>query len=702
MPKPARVLAAAGAAALVLALAGPARTQTPDGVPRTLLPWTVMRDIVQESSGEVAFQNLVRLAGVNRNRRPEEYQKGYFETAFLLEKLKEYGMDEASVVELPSREKTAWDAESAELWITEPDKRKLCDLDELPACLCSGSAPTDATGELVYVGPGSRESDYKDKAVQGKILLVNGYPGGAVRLGVEKYGAAGVVAWAGSHQEYDRDEVGWGGIDRGAGEKAKPAFGFMVSQRQGQDLRDALERGQKIVLRAVVKASRVPAREEMTVGLIKGKELPDQELVFTAHVFEGLAKQGANDDLSGCAAILETARTLKALIADGAVPPLKRSVRFLFVPEISGTAAYIKKYPEISKRFFADINHDMVGEGLVKNLSATRLEVTPWSIPSYLNDVVTSFVEWMGTTQRDSQENGWRSMAVLSPAGSRDPFYYSIDPYSGGSDHLVFVDGAVRVPAVMFIVWPDMWYHTSGDTVDKADSTQLKRVVALSVASAVFLANAGPEQAEAVMAEVAARGAGRLGTARARAEGLLLEAAAKDLPAALRESRNLVVQSYERERTALASTRFFFAGDKWLEVGLKDRLSRLDALRATDLKDLSAAYERRCERLKVKAAEPAPSPEELRLAKIVPSRTAKIADVESLWGLGAELRKIMYEPTEAIGRAEFELRNFVDGTRTALEVRDAASAEHGPIPMADMEAWLKAMEKVGALTLRKK
>ncbi len=692
-------------AALILAvslLAGLAAAQPRESVPQTLLSWEVLRAIINESSGDLALQNEILMSGVNRNRKPEEYLKGYFETAFLLDKLKEYGIDEASIYDLPLRgaSKTTWDAEAAELWIVEPDVRKIADLDDLPASLCQGSASTDATSELVYVGPGNKEEHYKDKDVKGKIVLVNGWADGARRLAVEKFGALGVVAWSSSHPEYDRDEVGWSGIN--PGEKEKPAFGFMVSQRQGQDLRDALERGQKIVLRAVVKARQVPYKEEMTVGLIKGKDFPDEELVFTAHVFEGFAKQGSNDDISGCAAILETARVLKKLVADGQVPALRRSVRFLFVPEISGTAAYIKANPAIVKRFFANINHDMVGEGLIKNLSAFRVEQSPLSLPTYLNDVVASFTEWVGATQRIAQDSGWRSLGILSPNGSRDPFPYTIDAFSGGSDHIVFVDGSVRVPAVMFIVWPDMWYHTSGDTPDKSDSTQLKRVVALSVASAVFLANAGPEDAERIMAEVAARQAGRLGLHRAKAERLLLAADAKGVAEAYKEALNIVQQAVIREKASLATTRFFFKGDGALEASLRQRLDRLDALKALYLKDVDGVYALRCERLKTKPVKPVVTADEIRLGRVVPARTAKMGDVISTWEMRGELQKIKYQPSLAVMRAQSELINYVDGARSVLEIRNAASAGAEPIPLADVEAWLTALEKIGAVELKKK
>ncbi len=687
---------------LILFMAGLAPVGAQDTPARLpLSPPDILRAIVNEASGELALQNEIVLTGVNRNRKPEEYQKGYFEAAFILDKLREYGIDEAVIVDLPVEEKTTWDAEAAELWIVEPDLRKIADLKEVPACLCSGSASADKTAELVYVGPGNREDFYKDKNVEGKILLVNGYLDGARRLGVEKHGAAGLVGWSSSHPEHDRDQVGWSGI-RG-GEKDKPTFGFMVSERQGQDLRDALERGQKIVVRAVVRTEQVPNfKDQMTVGLIKGTEFPDEELVFTAHLFEGWAKQGANDNASGCTAILETARVLKKLMAEGKIPPLKRSVRFLFIPEISGTEAYLEMNPDIKKKIFADINLDMVGEGLVKNLSQFRLNQTPWSLPSYLNDVMASYYEWMGDSQRDAQESNWQYGAIVAPTGSRDPFYNLVERYSGGSDHDVFVDGNVRIPAVLMIVWPDQWYHTSGDTPDKSDPTQFKRVVTISAAAAQFLANAGPAEADLMMADISGRQSGRLGAEKVRAERMLLDADAKTVSSAAKEARVLVNQAFLREKEALASVRFFFRKDGSLEGLLAGRLAGLDMVRAAHLKGIEDLYASRCRSLNVKSEKAAPTKDEIRLAGLVPVRTAKMGGMMSMWALREELQKLKYQPPVSIMMAQRELRNFIDGKRSILDIRDAASAEYEPLDLLDVEKWVGVQEKLGLVTIRKK
>ncbi len=684
---------------IFLLMAGAVLAQPQEKLPRTLLPLKVLQDIINEASGELALQNEIYLTGVNRNRKAEEYLEGYYETRFILEKMREYGFDEAEIVNLPTRSQTTWDAEEAELWMIEPVKKKIADLKEIPAVLCPGSVSAEVTAELVDVGPGFSDDYYRGKDLSGKIALVYGSPEAARRLAVEKYGAVGLIGCSSSHPEFDRDQIGWNSIR--IGEKEKPTFAFMVSERTYFELKMALERKVKVVLRAMVKTQMVPYREEMAFGLIRGSEKPDEELVLVAHLFEGFAKQGANDNASGCVAILEAGRVLKKMINEGTIPPLKRSIRFLFVPEISGTRAYLQKYPEIAKKFFACINEDMVGEALVKNLSAFRLETTPYSLPTYLNDVVASFVEWMGASQRISQDQGWRNYAVLSPAGSRDPFYYSIDRFSGGSDHIVFVDGSVKVPAVMFICWPDMWYHTSGDLPDKSDSTQLKRVVTLTVAAALFLTRAGAEEACKILNEVSSRGLKRLGEEKGRAVDLILSAQEKELAVSRKEAINILEQAVLREKEALNSARFFAGSDREFAALLKAKLKSLDQLKIAWREELEEVYLQKCARLKIKPEKLTLTSDEIRLNQVVPVRKPA-GDEASPWAAMMRLREMNLQLSPAIFRADFELRNFVDGQRSILQIRNAVSAEYEPLPLLEVEKYFLAMEKAGLFELKKK
>jgi len=663
----------------------------------TLVPHQVLLDIINEASGDLALQNEILIAGINRNRKAEEYASGYFEPMFLIEKFREYGVTDARIIDLPTSGPKTWDAESAELWLTKPAKRKIADLKDIPASLCSGSADTDVTAELVYVGPGFRDSFYEGKDLKGKIALVNGYPGSAQALAVDKYGAVGLIGYGSSHPEFDPDEVGWSGIR--TGEKNKPTFGFMVSTRRGNELRDQLERGMKIEVRAVVKAQMVPYKEQMVEALIKGTDLAEEELVFTAHLYEGLAKQGANDDISGCVSILETARVLNKLMTEGKIPPLRRSVRFLFVPEIEGTIAYLKKFPEIGRKFFVNINEDMVGESLAKNRSYFSCVQTPWSLPTYLNDVMRSFVEWTEETQR--YDGSSTLLPIWSPTGTHDPFPAVMDAHSGGSDHIVFVDGGVRVPAIMFICWPDMWYHSSGDTPDKSDSTQLKRVVFLSAASAVCLAGAGPVEAEKIIAEVAGRSLGRLGQDKVRAVRRLRDAAPADIHVAFKDAQNILTQGFVREIDTLDSTRFFIKADTRLTGHLQSHKKAIEACRLPFSREIDEIYRARCLKEGLKPQPVSLTADEIRLGKMIPLRTEKMTGVFDLMEYynkvygGADNKALM-----KVSATEGEIRNFIDGRRSILQVRNAVAAEAAfmnvPVPaLQDVENFIKLLEKYG-------
>jgi len=62
----------------------------------------------------------------------------------------------------------------------------------------------------------------------------------------------------------------------------------------------------------------------------------------------------------------------------------------------------------------------------------------------------------------------------------------------------------------------------------------------------------------------------------------------------------------------------------------------------------------------------------------------KLMSYEGLWGGGEEYA--------------YEVLNFADGKRNAQEIRDAVSAEYGPVPVEMVVEYLRALEKIGLLT----
>jgi len=70
-------------------------------------------------------------------------------------------------------------------------------------------------------------------------------------------------------------------------------------------------------------------------------------------------------------------------------------------------------------------------------------------------------------------------------------------------------------------------------------------------------------------------------------------------------------------------------------------------------------------------------------AKVAGVAAPKLLSYEGLWGRGEEYA--------------YELLNFADGKRNAQEIRDAVSAEYGPIPLEVVVEYLKALEKIGVV-----
>jgi hypothetical protein len=225
--------------------------------------------------------------------------------------------------------------------------------------------------------------------------------------------------------------------------------------------------------------------------------------------------------------------------------------------------------------------------------------------------------------------------------------------------------------------------------------------VTISAAAAQFLANVGPAEADLMMADISGRQTGRLGAEKARAERMLIDADAKTVHKAVREARVVVNQAFLREKEALASVRFFIRKDGDLENLLLGRLAGLDAVRAAYIKEVEGLYASRCRNVNVKAEMAVPTKDEIRLGGLVPVRTPKVGRDDAR-RLREELQKLKYQPPVSIMMAERELRNFIDGKRSILDIRDAASAEYEPLDLLDVEKWVGIQEKLGLVTLRKK
>ena len=104
---------------------------------------------------------------------------------------------------------------------------RICRYRDVPMCVSTYSKGGEWTGELVEVGAGTRDADYADKDVRGKVALAYGYAGTVVRQAALRHGAVGVVIYPppGDRTEHP-DMVRYNGIWPRAEELEKTVGGF--------------------------------------------------------------------------------------------------------------------------------------------------------------------------------------------------------------------------------------------------------------------------------------------------------------------------------------------------------------------------------------------------------------------------------------------------------------------------------------------
>lgn len=692
-PPPILIVKSPGAlvAAILLAASALPAQERED---RTLLSQEQMTSIINEVSGERAMHHLLELVPYQRVRPPEEYNGPFRESQVIERFARSYGFSNIKTV-VYQQGGTAFQPTRGELWMTSPRLTKLFDIYDIPLALASLNASGELSAALVDVGPG-RAQDFDGKDVKGKFVLSSGAPGPVYALATQR-GAIGVLGV--SAIGYQRS-VDYPTQIVSTNVNAQPGtVAWAVTPEVQRNLSALIARGEQITLRSVVETAQVPMKAEYVWAQIPGDGSTTQETAISCHLYEGVIKQGANDDNSGCALILEVGRAWIKLINEGKLPRPRRTINFLFVPEIQGTNAFFQANPGKGKTIIGTLNFDMEGIRVALSRSFWILQRTPDTFPSYLNDIAQSMMEYVADISRERVRfrrslSGYApTQPVESPRGSKDAFYIRIDKHYGSSDHVTYM--AHGVPAVMFITWPDMWYHSSEDTPDKQDPTQYKRAAAVALGSAAVLSAGTDEMAARVAQENLGRGLGRMGESHVKGLGYLADARdGATLTRAYAEARNAIRHQATIEKAVLRS-----AAVMWTDTTLGARrvaafLPLLDQRATSLLNEVKAAYQLQAQQRGVAAAEPVPSAAEQEAARLrveaVPATTARGG---GFGGFGSPAGPQLPDEYNA------ELSLLLGKGVTALELRDFLSGEFTPVSMEEVMAVLRAREARGQVKL---
>jgi len=656
---------------------------------RELVPESVLLQIAAEVSGEEAKRNLDTLTLHHRTRASRQFDAA---TGHVMARLNAYGLAEARILRYPADGKTmfgtqksrpAWNVEFAELWeLKQVDGqavrvRRLGDWDAMPLSLAQDSLSGETTTSLVDIGAGTSRDDYKNRDVRGKLVLTSSQPEDVVDLAVGEYGAAGIVSYAPNQRSawWKEDDrlVRWGHL--GSFPETR-SFAFMISLGEARDLQQRLTGGEEILFHAKVEARHERGEYAFAEAAIAGADLrvADQEILFTCHLDH--PRPGANDNASGCVAILEVARTLKSLVDAEILPRPARTIRFLWPAEIEGSIIYLTEHADPS-RIKANIHMDMVGGG-PETKAVFRISGGPLSVPSFISDLGFEVGHFVNAETEAFASGGYADFPLNSPEGGKGPLLALTEGIDMGSDHDVFREGTWQIPGLYLHDWPDRYIHTNFDTAAMIDPTKLERAAFIGAVNGWFLANVSAQDIPGLLS--------LLRRNALRRSGDLLEFLkpldAGDAAAATRVH-------FEVERRKIRSIEAF--------VPLPQSRHETAAAFVDELESLVSTPE---------VPEASPSDERVyqRNPRVQgPMHAFGYSYIRDRYGDDVEaLRLPAFTGTQGSGAEyAYEALNLVDGERTVSGIREWLTAELGPVPLEYVSEYLGALEEIDVIRLRR-
>jgi hypothetical protein len=290
-------------------------------------------------------------------------------------------------------------------------------------------------------------------------------------------------------------------------------------------------------------------------------------------------------------------------------------------------------------------------------------------------------------------------------------------PYSTGTDHEVFNNAGI--PGTGALGWPDYFYHSSEDTPDKTDPTQLHRVVFFGLAALTTMAYTDDQQGADIAGLTLLYGKKRIAGSEYEAVASLLSATRDDLLEQESLAKVLIKHVYSREREAVKSCATFGR-----QPETRNAIDRIAAMlnddEALSLRNVDEAAAARLKELNIARKTIPLTDLERRASRMIPERlkgkelyginyvATKLMADSVMQKLGGGISQAMMRMRE---RGEGSLRMmgmpnapayYANGRRSVLEIRDAFSAEYAPMPLDALIAYFQAYEKAGLMRIVEK
>ncbi len=646
----------------------------------------VQRKVEQEYSAENAYALTAAIHSYDRWSTFAQYRRC---GAYCAARMREYGLEDVELLEIPADGVTrfgdwtmplAWDVAGATLQVVEPSgaARLLSNYREEPACLAMWSAPTPPEGqvaEVLFLEDGSKEEDYTRVDVRGKVVFTH-QAHDKVRGLAARHGAVGLLTDHPAREEAELadgvcwmnawvDYHGWGFLKGDT-----PIWGFSLTREQGRYLERLLAGGERVLVRAVVESCLYEGSFTLPTGILRGEG--QEEVLVYAHSYE----YGAEDNASGCATVLETARTLRRLIATGALPRPKRSIRFMVSWECYGSIPWAVQRIHGRKNVLAGLCLDGLGAKCRLTGGAPKVVLNPHCQASYTDYLAAEVAR-----------------ACLNP---HEGYACAVVPWAGGTDHTIFEDPTFDVPMPLFSEWPSRFHHTSLDEMDKIDPEGLRLEGIFAATYLYTLANAGAAEAPWLAKGVRELWQERIGAAAKEAlGGLAAQENAEALNAAWQEAHERLVYLKERGLAAIGSVRRVDDTPETLRA-LEEQSLELERAAAFRLEELQRAAKREAQRRGWSLAGPERRRPPVEGQELIPRRL--IPGLLTLCTIPKEERAEFARVTRGENPMWSPVLTFAlfwaDGRRTIGEIQRLVELELGRTEI-DLVAYFRFLQRLG-------
>jgi hypothetical protein len=448
---------------------------------------TVLDQVGPEVKPEQSMEYMRRVYSTDRWFTFPKFQ----ETAgYLVQAMNEAGLEHVELLGAPAdgvtqagywTEPLAWDVKQARLELIgdniPPEFRVLANREKVPASLGMWSGPTPVGGVTAAVVEWNENAD-----MRGKLVVTKQNPAN-IKWDLVKKGVLGAINTFTENPDLKDGRQwinAWGDNGWAFTKGSTPLLCFSITPRQAEFLRKLLAGGQPVRAHATVDSRYYAGVYPYVTGVIPGSR-SDEEVLTLGHTSE----QGAQDNATGVAAMLESLATLRRLIASGKLPRPRRTIRILLMGEMYGSMHYVATHPDRMTRTVAAMTVDTPAAPY--NLAGT--EFTWYMNPHAAKSYTDAFVLHLAGLYFPKVQRPWHWHEFMTGTDT-----YLADPMIG-------------VPAV----WPYsgtgvLSHHNSEDTPDKVNVGSLRDIATVNATYLYYLANAGEQEAPWLAELAATRG----------------------------------------------------------------------------------------------------------------------------------------------------------------------------------------------------